>query len=289
MSIRKAFTLVELLVVIAIIAVLLAILLPSLSSVKEAAKRLSCGNNEKSIGMAVKFYADNLNGALPWLEGMARSSGATKNSHPYWVAVGNSGGTPSSVFNLGSLYKAGAIDNAAVFYCPAEPLWKDVYRCYSSPGPWGEKITSWNPPDPVQVTQSDTPANRVAYAWWPQSHKAITTATLNTFDDSFNQNFVGAMEFALDVSKLNSSKAMAADNGAHVIGGSNKDGTGQNKGHSALFGDGHVRFQTAPLCPTPGAAYGLTMSIRQESFNGAPSANATDINRTGVFFRELIP
>ncbi len=126
---RRGFTLIELLVVIAIIGTLLALLLPAVQQVREAASRVRCINNLKQIGIALHGYHDRLGSFPPGYQTAVAADNSDLGPGWGWAAFllddVEQGNLKKQIrFDLQISDPANAVPRTAtvpLYVCPSEP------------------------------------------------------------------------------------------------------------------------------------------------------------------------
>jgi prepilin-type N-terminal cleavage/methylation domain-containing protein/prepilin-type processing-associated H-X9-DG protein len=240
----RAFTLIELLVVIAIIAILAALLLPALSAAKEKALRANCMSNLRQCGIGINVYAADSAEYLPicgWPEGQ----------HPWQTysafrVTPGTGNITRGPMSLGVLFRIKAVPDPKVFYCPSAAKAGETrnYLYYSTSAPW-----------PSTPATSGDEQVRTYYNYYPQLKEVLPAGgvllpklVFSTANLEISESPTIKMVSRVKFSQIDPTKSVSVDQVMNIESTAHRVNASV-AGLNALFGDGHVRYQTARSNP----------------------------------------
>jgi competence protein ComGC len=120
---RGGFSLIDTLVTLSVVALLIAILLPSLSGAREAARRVVCASNVRQLGIGIQMFADDHDGKLPdsIYVSMAAGMNGDTSAHQQMMTlrVPNNESNDQIWDGLGVLYATEYLVAPKLFYCPS--------------------------------------------------------------------------------------------------------------------------------------------------------------------------
>jgi len=201
---RKAFTLVELLVVIAIIGVMVGLLLPAVQAARESARRMSCSNNLKQIGLAIHNYESTYRTLPP-----ARMT-------PDYIVSGN---VQTSYTTYPNTLPVGAWTGFRSIHTFILPFMEQtaIYDMIDFAAPTSVRMTLNGSPINVNYAAYANAAALFICPSDPNTGRVIT-------ENNYRANFGGSTPYggAVDTTQNHIVNATSRGNGAFTIGLSNK-------------------------------------------------------------------
>lgn len=256
---QRGFTLIELLVVIAIIAILIALLLPAVQQAREAARRSTCKNNLKQIGLALHNYHETFRTFPPgYIEEILPSNGGVvvdNEGHWAWNAMILPYVDQAPLYNqlnVGTVPVSTVLNTASIRNTMQQTL--PLFRCPSDTGPrihdeagrriratggseYGLAVTNYiasNNSFGLKKDRGTNPTNTANGAFFRNSDVRLRDLT----DGSSNVILIGERAYSLGSVKAFAGALYAARDFNATGPAISSDGSGSNQGLISIFGGG---------------------------------------------------
>jgi len=145
MKVRCAFSLIEMLVVVGIISVLIAMLMPTVQTARESAKRTQCASNLRQLGYAIQSYANDNRGWIP------RDATLGHDDRPPWPLLLGRYLAPGRPLTIDDL------PEKLIYQCPSHVM-MDIPTGYVINAFAFDTQPDWKPDGPIQIALIRNPS-----------------------------------------------------------------------------------------------------------------------------------
>lgn len=234
---RRAFTIIELLVSISIIALLVALLLPSLSKAREAAKSVACQSNMRQIGIGFNIYLVDNNMVMPSLH--ANHPSYQFDGTCFFHRIGTDTLNSTDILACPFEYNKPGPGRVPLSYVTNKLNETDIEKFITAPAPASSDSGSWSSGYPAawNPNQKIKPFEAAPKGWTkPAPDKAVLVydnlggSHRLEGDDQHSQNHSGVFSLW---------------EGFYSAGGNAGRPSRHPNNYSAMFFDGHAELRSA--------------------------------------------